>query len=114
MKLKPRKFLKTMPVAGKEIQEFGLVAQEVEEIPELAFAAHTTGDGLKALHDRNVDTLTLAALQDLAKVVKRLAERIDALENGPWRNHGALAQFEQARRGQVYGGAAAQGDQGCG
>ena len=60
-----------------------MIAQEVEEIPELAFTTRANEDGLKALHYRSLDTLSFAALQDLASVVKRLAERVSVVENGP-------------------------------
>ena len=82
MKLKPRKFLKTVPASGKQVPEYGLIAQEVEAVEELAFATHVNDEGLKGLHYRSLDTLTLAALQDLARAVRNLAERVVALENG--------------------------------
>ena len=86
-KLKLYKYDKTVEMLDEDFngdlgdidhkKEIGFIAQEVEEIPELAFLVSGEGDELRSLDYQGINNLAIQAIQELSAEVTRLRRLVE-------------------------------------
>lgn len=77
-KLKPKKY----EWIDNDKPDFGLIAQDVEEIKELERIVHTRKNGLKSINYTGLIPILIKSIQEQQKQINKLLKRVEILETG--------------------------------
>jgi len=77
-KLKPKKY----EWINDDKKDFGLIAQDVEEITELERIVHTRKNGLKSINYTGLIPILIKSIQEQQEQINQLLKRVEILETG--------------------------------